>query len=75
VNGWKVRHVVAESEGCLLVGGERMKYLGSEAAFEAGRGWVAPSCGGSSLVPGSRLAAVLGPLEVVLQPGGSARGV
>jgi hypothetical protein len=52
-----------------------MKYLGSEVAFEAGGGWVAPSCGGSSLVPGSRLAAVLGPLEVVLQPGGSARGV
>jgi hypothetical protein len=56
-----------------------MKYLVSETAFEAGgrgvAGWGAPCCGGFSLVPGSRLATVLAPLEVVLQPGGSARGV
>jgi hypothetical protein len=74
-----VRHIVAESEGCLLVGCEGMKYLVSETAFEAGgrgvAGWGAPCCGGFSLVPGSRLATVLAPLEVVLQPGGSARGV
>jgi hypothetical protein len=71
VNGWKVRHVVAESEGCLLVGGEGMKYL---AARRAGKDWGAPGCGGFSLVSGSRLAAVLAPFEVV-QTGGSARGV
>jgi hypothetical protein len=72
VNGWKVCHVVAESEGCLLVGGEGMKYL---AARRAGRDWGALGCEGFSLVSGSRLAAVLAPLEVVLQTGGSARGV
>jgi hypothetical protein len=74
-----VHHIVAESEGCLLVGGEWIKYLVSETTFEAGgrgvAGWGAPYCGGFSLVPGSRLAAVLAPLEVVLQPRGSARGV
>jgi hypothetical protein len=50
--------------------------LGSEAVFEAGgRGLGAPGCGGFSLVSGSRLAAVLASLEMVLQTGGSAREV